>query len=369
MKHRGMTDDAPFYAFETTPITTTTDRYIRCDEPSIEQLGDGRWLFLYANHEGRSDNDRSDIIALVLEADGTPTGETWTAVKAPPKGMNSMSPAVRRLPGGRLGMLFSYRESVQVASRRFTASTDEGRTWSDPVLVAGETADGNYKTGRHDSFLVHSSGRLLAPCHCSDDWDKHHLDVRVSRSDDGGRSWTLSDRIELPYVGWLGREKRGMESGCIEPYAVERKDGSILMTIRTAMGTQFYSISNDAGATWSEPTSLEVTSPVAPAALLAVPDGTDRFLMTWTCNYEAKAGGCGRRKNISLALSEPGGTVWPHHQRKTLIEETSQTVDYPFLRWVDDEIWVIYRHSTGPGTLQGRTSTRLMKVPADWILG
>lgn len=90
---------------------------------------------------------------------------------SPDGGFNAMSPALQRLPDGRIGMLFSYRQSQKIASCRFTSSADEGETWSPPVIVA----DGQYKTGCHDRFTVHSSGRLLAPCHCTEDWDLHHL--------------------------------------------------------------------------------------------------------------------------------------------------------------------------------------------------
>jgi hypothetical protein len=296
-----------------------------------------------------------------------------------------MSPALQRLPDGRIGMLFSYRQSQKIASRRFTASADEGETWSPHVIVA----DGQYKTGCHDRFTVHSSGRLLAPCHCTEDWDLHHLHVRVSRSDDLGRTWQLGDPITLPYVRWLESEgplyRRAeppptstpvapggrrfvpdTESGCIEPGIAERTDGSLLMTIRTAMGTQFRSESFDRGVTWSTPRSMEVVSPVAPAHLSRL-SGSDDLLLLWTSDYDARARLSGERHTITACVSTDGGTSWPHTRRKVLAHDPDHSVDYPSVLYKGGEAWITLRTSTGKGVLGGLTSTQLMRVPVAWF--
>jgi sialidase-1 len=206
----------------------------------------------------------------------------------PKGGLNTLSPALRRLPDGAIGMAFSYRMSTKIASRRFARSEDEGRTWSEPILVSDDSD--TYMTGCNDRLTVHSTGRLLAPLHCSDDWDKHHLHVKVAYSDDHGRTWTTTkQKLELPFVRWLddtGQPTRriiNLESGPHEPGIAERADGSLFMTMRTAMGTQFFSESYDRGETWTDPRSLELISPLAPANVSRIP-GTDKLLMIWTPN-------------------------------------------------------------------------------------
>ncbi len=274
-----------------------------------------------------------------------------------------MSPALQRLPDGRIGMLFSYRMNVKEASRRFMASRDEGVTWSDPVIVA----DGQYKTGCHDRFTIHSSGRLLAPCHCSDDWTNHHLHVRVSRSDDAGVTWVLSDPIELPRVRWPeGSGGGSLESGCIEPGIAERADGSLLMTIRTAMGTQFRSESSDRGTTWSSPRSMEVVSPVAPAHLSRIP-GTNDLLLLWTSDFEVKKPLFGERHTIMACVSSDGGASWPHARRKLLVHKGDQGIDYPSVLYKGSEAWITLRKSGGRGILSGETTTDLVRVPVAWF--
>lgn len=353
----------PGYAFPLIDVAPADDRIIRKSEASLVELRDGSVLLAYASHAGRSDNDRAPLVARRLSATGQPLTEERVIVPPPEGGFNAMSPALKRLPDGRLGMLFSYRQSQKIASRRFTTSSDDGETWSPHVIVA----DSQYKTGCHDRFTLHSSGRLLAPCHCTDDWDKHYLHVRVGLSDDLGSTWTLGPSIELPHVEWpAGSGGKGIESGCIEPGIAERADGSLIMTIRTAMGTQFKSESFDRGATWSSPRSMEVISPVAPAHISRLP-GSNDLLLLWTSDYEAKAGLMGERHTITACVSSDGGASWPHARRKVLAYDSDRSVDYPSVLYKDGEAWITLRVSTGRGVLQGRTSTCLMRVPLDWF--
>jgi sialidase-1 len=376
------------FAFPLIPVAPADDQRIRRSEASMVGLRDGTVFLAYASHAGRSDNDQAPLVARRLSAEGHPLDEERVIIPPPVGGFNAMSPALQRLPDGRLGMLFSYRQSQKTASRRFTTSADEGLTWSPHVIVA----EGKYKTGCHDRFTVHSTGRLLAPCHCTEDWDLHHLHVRVARSDDLGATWQLGDPITLPYVRWLVSENatgashrsaaavpgstpaapaqqaflQDTESGCIEPGMAERADGSLIMTIRTAMGTQFKSESFDRGATWSTPRSMEVVSPVAPAHISRLP-GTDDLLLLWTSDYDAKVRLSGDRNTITACVSSDGGSSWPHARRKILAHDPARSVDYPSVLYRGSEAWITLRVSTGKGVLQGRTSTCLMRVPLGWF--
>ena len=352
----------PRYAFDLEPVAPATEQLRRRSEASMVTLTNGDVLLAYANHTDKSDNDRGHIAGRHLSG-GEPVGDERVLVPSPENGLNVMSPALKRLPDGRIGMLFSYRLSTKEASRQFISSKDEGKTWSEPVTVA----DGNYKTGCHDRFTVHSSGRLLAPLHCTDDWEKFHLHVRVARSDDAGRSWRLGDPLELPRVRWADVELH-YESGCIEPGIAERADGSLLMTIRTAMGTQFFSESWDGGETWSEPRSMEVVSPVAPAHLSRLPESDD-LLLVWTSDYDAKVRLAGERHTITACVSSDGGRSWPRERRRVLVHDPDHSVDYPSVLYHLGEAWLTLRVSSGPGVVEGLTSTCLMRVPLEWFYG
>lgn len=355
----------PYYAFPTSWIAPADQNFQRRSEASAVTLKNGDVLVAWCDLVGRSDNAKGYISAVELSPDGTPRGAPRIIVPTPPGGLNSLSPALRRLPNGEIGLAFSYRMSTKSASRRFARSSDEGRTWSEPVLVS----DGSdpYMTGCNDRLTVHSSGRLLAPLHCSEDWEKHHLHVKVAWSDDLGASWKITaQKLELPYVRWQER-KIGLESGPHEPGIAERADGSLLMTMRTPMGTQFFAESFDRGETWTDLRSLELTSPLAPANLSRLP-GTDKLLMVWTPNYESAKGMMGKRNTIAVCVSTDGGRSWPPARRKILIHDPTKSTDYPSVLFHGEEVWITLRVSGGPGVLQGLTGTALVRVPLKWVL-
>lgn len=360
----------PYYAFPPTWIAPASENYQRRSEASAVNLKNGDVLVAWCDLVGKSDNAKGYISAVELSPQGEPRGESRIVVPTPPSGLNSLSPALRRLGNGTIGLAFSYRMSTKTASRRFSTSGDEGRTWSEPVLVSD--GSDNYMTGCNDRLTVHSTGRLLAPLHCSDDWDKHHLHVKTSWSDDHGRTWrTTKTSLELPYVRWptdLGQNQRkiGLESGPHEPGIAERADGSLLMTMRTPMGTQFFSESFDRGETWSDPRSLELVSPLAPANLSRIP-GTTKLLMVWTPNYESAKSMMGKRNTLMACVSDDGGLTWPHAKRKIIVHDVTKSTDYPSVLFRDKEIWITLRVSSGAGVLQGLTGTALVRVPLAWL--
>ncbi|MBL9202276.1 MAG: exo-alpha-sialidase [Opitutaceae bacterium] len=359
-----------YYAFQPTWIAPADENFQRRSEASAVALKDGRVLVAWCDLVGASDNAKGYISAIELGADGRPLGAPRIVVPTPTGGLNALSPALRRLPNGEIGMAFSYRMSTKVASRRFIRSADEGRTWSEPVLVSDGSAP--YMTGCNDRLTVLASGRLVAPLHCTDDWDKHHLHVKVAVSDDQGRTWvTGKQKLELPFVRWLDESgqptrKIGLESGPHEPCVVERADGSLLMAMRTPMGTQFFAASSDRGETWSDPRSLEVPSPLAPACLVRLP-GSAKLLMVWTPNFESGKAMMGKRNTIMACVSDDGGRTWPLARRKILVHDPAKSTDYPSVLLHHGEAWITLRVSSGAGVLQGKTGTALVRVPLAWF--
>lgn len=373
----------PTCAFPALPLAPADAAHSRRSEATAVALRDGTLLVAYGRHTGpldpgyaalvnerivrygggsaiERDNDFGEVVSVRLDSSGRRLAGEKVLVPCPPEGLNAMSPALRRLPDGRIGLLYSHRVSPRLASRRFLASADEGRTWSDPVVVA----EGGYKTGCHDRFTILSSGRLLAPIHGGDDFDSHYRKSWVACSDDAGKSWKVGDALEVPKVSWP--DGQFMESGCNEPGVVERADGSLLMTLRTAMGTQFRSESHDGGETWSRPSTLEVPSPNAPAHLSRLP-GTSDLLLVWNPNYDSRAPMNGHRHTLLAAVSTDGGRSWPHARRKTLIHDPSRNTDYPAVFFHQREAWILFRQSDHPEVIKGRMSTCLMRVPLAWF--
>jgi hypothetical protein len=53
--------------------------------------------------------------------------------------------------------------------------------------------------------------------------------------------------------------------------------------------------------------------------------------------------------------------------RKILIYDPQHSVGYPSVLYRDNEGWITLRMSSGPGVLQGLTSTQLVRVPLAWF--
>jgi sialidase-1 len=334
----------------------------RRQEASAVTLADGGLLLLWSEFDGRSDNARATIEAAV-SADGGVTWEGQRTAIPNTAALNVMSPAVRRLADGGLGMVYSHREATSSAWRVFVRSDDEGRSWSPGQRLPQEEP---YTTGCHDRLTVLDGGRLVAPLHCTPDWHRHHLAVRCAWSDDHGRRWRLSPAIELPRVADCG------ESGCIEPDVAQRADGSLLMAIRTAMGTVFRAESHDGGETWTGLRSMEVVGPVAPALLRRIP-GTDDLLLIWNWHYDWRERLAGKRQRLACAVSTDGGDSWPLSRRKVLEDDPAHSASYPTCTFGDGDAFITYRwggHITGaydPEDPSGWISSKAVRLPLSWL--
>lgn len=353
--------ESPVSPWSKVVLPATRERPRR-QEASGVVLADGGLLLLWSEFDGRSDNARATIEGMVSYDKGETWGAAHTAIQNT-AGLNVMSPAVRRLGDGGLGMVYSHREATSDAGRMFVRSDDEGTSWSAPVRLPQEEP---YTTGCHDRLTVLAGGRIVAPLHCTADWHLHHLAVRCAWSDDNGRSWWLSPAIELPKVSDSG------ESGCIEPDVAQRADGSLLMSIRTAMGTVFRAESRDGAETWTGLRSMEVVNPVAPALLRRIP-GSDDLLLIWNWHYDWRERLAGTRQRLACAVSTDGGDSWPLQRRRVLENSPAHSASYPTCTFIGDEAFITYRwggHITGqysPEDPRGWISSKAVRIPIPWF--
>lgn len=303
-----------------------------------------------------SDNATAHIAGMI-STDGGCTWQDERVLVENTAGLNVMSPALVRLTDGRLGLAYSYRESRTTAYRLFRHSHDGGETWSDPVFITRH----GYKTGCHDHLSVLSCGRIIAPLHCTDDWETHYLHARVAWSDDHGETWQLSEAIELPRVIGVA------ESGCMEPDVVQRSDRSLLLIIRTAMGTLFKCESYNRGETWSVPHSMEVTASIAPARIVKLPN-REELVLIWNWNYDPGHPLGGLRRPMALAVSEDGGRSWPLNRRFMLETDAEFTYAYPSCLPLHDHLFLTYYVAKAANGLGHERSLASQRVPYDVIL-
>lgn len=249
---------------------------------------------------------------------------------------------------------------IDVVARR---STDGGRTWSEPVTVAGHNADGGYG----DPAIVtdrRTGDILVISSHGSGLWEKTPAHISVSRSKDNGQTWEApvdinpQIRASIPgggdvYEGWFASSGRALQlkdgrimfalvtrKAGVEPFPVyavmsddggrtwhvsqeaatldgdeskieQLKDGSLLMSIRNRRkGPRNFSKSTDGGKTWSEPWGEPtLPDPACNGDLMRYTHGGKDLLL------QTMPGSATEREDVTVWISEDGGKTWPQKRR------------------------------------------------------
>jgi len=248
-------------------------------------------------------------IAFVTSSD---KGKSWSApqilLSSPTR--TASHPALVRLPNGDLGVSYNRIAGETEATKVFRSSKDEGKTWSDEVLISPATG---YWTSAHDRLIAHSSGRLIQPLHNKEVLLPEKMVTYVAWSDDNGRTWKLGKQglvvpITVPeYIANFGKS-RG--DGFWEVSIAERADKSLYMIGRTRTGYLHECVSTDRGETWSRPAQTQLMSSEAPAYVTRVPNTNDLLLIWNSCCIDPKNGLLGLRITLSTVVSSDGGKTW-----------------------------------------------------------
>ncbi|MDR7303544.1 exo-alpha-sialidase [Haloactinomyces albus] len=283
-------------------------------------------------------------------------------------------PALEKLPDGTLIAAYDRRNDdasdlpgdIDVLVER---SYDNGRTWTDPVVVSGadtEVGSGDPsiivddQTGRIHLFYASGNGfRQSGTGNDNDNPNLIHLDHAYS--DDGGRTWTerrLTETLKDP--GWKGifassgtgiQLKTGPHAGrLIQQYTFQKVDGSIwavsaysddhgrtwqmgrpvgplmdenktveladgriMLNSRTSSGPyRLVAYSRDGGVTYSEPKpDRELVDPTNNAAIIrydedANPSRPQAHRLLFSNTADPHA-----RRNLTIKMSCNDGKTWP----------------------------------------------------------
>jgi len=297
-----------------------TDGYHTYRIPTMVVTGKGTILVFV---EGRKTHrrDHGDVDLLMKRSEDG--GRTWSKqVLIHEEGGNALIRVGNPCPivekDGRTVHLLFTRNGPDCLF--YTRSTDDGNSWGPFVRVSDDPKAPEYRKG---NFLadfggspvgvgagpghgIHTSkGRLIAPSYVG-----HKVDGEgrgqscIIYSDDGGKSWQAGGVIP-----WVPEFRPG------ECTVVERRDGSLLMNMRTSapgvysFGYRLTSVSMDHGMTWSKPVvDKNLPCPACQASMIRL-NGKEILFLNPAVNHH---GGFSiwSRKKLTLRLSRDEGRSW-----------------------------------------------------------
>ncbi len=346
---------------ETTPVPGPSHVIVphskeaaRNGEASLIGLRDGSLLLMYGAHQKSGDWDRGEIRQMRSLDDG----KTWSAPETvfSDAKRSLFQIAFARLANGDLGLTHTSLANGRDAFKVFRRSTDEGKTWSEPLKISDDSHD--YTTGPWDRLYVLASGRVIALLHCNLKPDANKqggpLGSYAVYSDDHGKSWSRSPTNDVLHVPDNPTKKH--EWGFWEPSLVEHAPGKLLLLGRTTTGWLWESRSKDNGTTWSKPVQSTVPNPVAPPVLTRVP-GTETLVLIHNPDVKlTDSWHGGERLALAFRTSRDGGHTWSAPTDIYRSPTNKLWVDYPAVRWIKGQLHLVWRHinrGTSAGGLGG----------------
>jgi predicted neuraminidase len=316
-------------------VAPVVAQHPRQSEAAIIALKDGSLLLGWTDFYGNSgaDHGPARIVGRISKDAGKTWGDTHTLIEND-GGCNVMEVNFLRLRDGRIALFHCQKNSEEKDCRvMMRTSADEGKTWSGGKQMSPA---GHYVGLTNGRSLRLKTGRILLEA-----WEAGDAFCYVS--DDDGETWWESCRI------------KPQKTESYEPICIERKDGSVMMLLRTMAEGQYRSVSLDGGETWDAPRPTQLLCTPSPAALTRIP-ATGDLLVIWNHNPGANS-----RNPLTSAISRDEGETW--EQFRNIESAPGDAWAYPAVTWVGDNALTTYFNYTGGLALQLRI------IPAAWFYG
>jgi predicted neuraminidase len=263
--------------------------------------------------------------------------------------MNVMSVSLLRLENGNIALFYLRKNSETECIPIMRISTDEARTWSEPVICITDRK--GFFVLNNDRVIQLKNGRLLMPVAQHNDETNPEMQERAKiwcyYSDDSGATWHCSAEVPNP-------------SGIVsqEPGVVELKDGSVMMIIRASDGSQQISHSADNGMTWSPMYAGDIPSPLSPASVARIPS-TDDLILVWNNNGNDQL-----RTPLTVAISDDEGKTWRNIKNIEDDPERNGCYCYTAIHFYRKKVLLAY--CTGEGAWDLAT-TVITVLPVKWL--
>jgi len=365
----------------------------------------------FVNYDAKKHpNPKDDYAYLTIRQShdkGRTWDDAWDLTDMSGKRIKGFHETVFRMKSGKLGLVYNDNENFPsgIPGRdsgsgiMFRESEDEGRTWTDPVIVYPLHA---LCCSGH--VLVLSDGRIVAPAfrwisHDPSPASEEFTAPTVSYSfacvsDDEGKTWRVGH-------SQLFISRCRFACDLEEPAVVELTDGRLLMHLRSQVGRVYRSSSTDRGITWSRPEPLPVAASYAPGLLRRLPTG--EILMIWNQSSRGEILMGLDRHRLTCAVSRDEGRTWENFKNleslddRTVVKppppdhfEIIQRWDepvgqcqpgdtdayprapgvlricYPDVLFAEDDAVVVYDYALG--TLgKGMWAIKLRIIPVEWF--
>jgi len=365
----------------------------------------------FANYDVAQHPNPKDDYPYLTVRESHDKGRTWGDARdladKSGKRIKGFHETIFRMKSGKLGLVYSDFENFPagipgrdggsgIMSRE---SEDEGRTWTDPVIVYPLNA---LCCSGH--VVVLSGGRIVAPAfrwisHDPSPASEQFTAPTVSYSfacvsDDEGKTWRVG-------YSQLFISRYRFACDLEEPTVIELTDGRLLMHLRSQVGRPYQSLSTDRGITWSRPEPLPIAASYAPPLLKRLPAG--ELLMVWNQSSRGEILMGLDRHRLTCAISRDEGETWenfknleslddrtvikpPPADRLEIIQRWDEPVGhcqpgdteayprapgvlricYPDVLFTGDEAVVVYDY--GVGTLGSKTyGIKLRIIPVEWF--
>ena len=361
----------------------------RNGEGAFVTLKDGRILHAYGKYYGAGvanpigecdDNLLSRIDARVSSDNGV----TWTddmILLQNEADLNTRDPSLLRLQDGRIALFYMRNNGLDDAQIFMRTSSDETRTWSEPVRVT--QAPGAFYCV-HDRVIQLKNGRIVAPCafyrntrkpESITDWGSYDERALVIfyLSDDGGKTWReAADWLALPKHPYIEERNYTLQEamslftnrllsplpfgfGLQEPVVVELTTGQLWALARTTTGRQFEFFSDDNGEHWTLPQPSWFCSPFSPLSMKRLSTGdllaiwNDHDRQQWGHLPYPTPGLVSLRTPLATAISSDEGKTWKH--RRLLEAEPynpAKVLCYTAIHQVGDHVLLSYFDGVQP---------------------
>ncbi|MBE6584453.1 MAG: exo-alpha-sialidase [Ruminococcaceae bacterium] len=333
----------------------------RNSEGAFLTLRDGSILFVYSRFRNDSalDHAACDLYGMISHDNGDTFGEIFPVLKHEDVDAdNVMSVSLLRMKNGDLG-LFYGRKKDNDCVYYLIRSSDEGKTWSEPIRTVNE--DG-YFVLNNDRVVMLKDGAILLPLayhNKLDDFKPGKL--YVSASYDDGYTWeTIARDLTMPL-------SRGLTTGVQEPGILELCDGKLWCYMRTDSGRHYECFSSDGGHTWTDPLPSPFQGPCSPLSAKRLKDG--RIVAIWNpipfCYGRTQYGYAvhtGARSPLVLALSSDDGETFS----EPIAIETDDSAGYCYTAIFEHEGAILISYCAGgSGEKTNLARTRIRKIALD----